>query len=45
MRVCVCVCVCVCVDIMLYFECRKLKERVTQLDSENTVLTRAHIER
>lgn len=29
--------------LLLFF--RKLKERITQLDSENTALTRAHIER
>ncbi len=27
------------------FYCRKLKERITQLDLENTALTRAHVER
>ena len=31
--------------VFAYFYCRKLKERIAQLDLENTALTRAHVER
>ena len=34
-----------CVHCVFVSDRRKLKERVTQLDSENTALTRAHVER
>ena len=34
-----------CLVLMVSCDRRKLKERITQLDSENTALTRAHVER